>query len=446
MDYIPHTREDIRYMLDVLGLKSIDELFVDIPGSLKLSRELEIPNGITEMELNRTLKEIAELNVTSNRFLWFLGGGCYRHFVPQALNEISHREEFYTSYTPYQAELSQGTLQVLFEFQTLLCDLLCMDVVNDSMYDGATASAEAMFMACDITKRDRILVARSLHPEYRMVLKTYAEAKGIEIIEVPFDRDSGMLDVETIDRFANTSAGLIFQNPNFFGVIESPESFEAILHNAKAMVIPVIIEPFSLILIKPPGEYSADIVCGDLQSFGLGMRYGGPSAGFLSTRIEYIRRLPGRIVGMTSDAEGKPAYAFVLQTREQHIRRASATSNICSNEALCAMKVAIYLSLLGEEGLRDIALTCYKLAGIARKELGSYFSGFSFNEFLVPLNRDSSDVRSALKDKGIIVLDPSRWYPELNSTILVTFTEMNREEDVYKLIEETMPYVRRFSF
>ncbi|MBC7319167.1 aminomethyl-transferring glycine dehydrogenase subunit GcvPA [bacterium] len=446
MDYIPHTAEDIRYMFDVLGLKSIDELFVDIPDNLRLSRELNIPNGITEIELTRTLKEIAKLNTTSSRFLWFLGGGCYRHFVPQALNEISHRQEFYTSYTPYQAELSQGTLQVLFEFQTLLCDLLCMDVVNDSMYDGATASAEAMFMACDITKRNRVLVAMSLHPEYRMVLKTYAEAKGIEIIEVPFDKDSGMLDIEMIDKFADTSAGLIFQNPNFFGVIEDPESFESILHNAEALVIPVIIEPFSLVLFKPPGEYRADIVCGDLQSFGLGMRFGGPSAGFLSTRMEYIRRLPGRIVGMTNDAEGKPAYAFVLQTREQHIRRASATSNICSNEALCAVKVAIYLSLLGEEGLKDIALNCYRLASIARKELGNYFSGFSFNEFLVPLNRNSSEVRDILKDKRILVLDPSKWYPELNDAILVTFTEMNREEEVYKLIEETKPYVRGFSF
>ncbi len=446
MDYIPHTKEDIRYMLDVLGLDSIDELFEDIPSNIRLDRELYIPSGITEIELTRILKEIAKLNSTSSRFLWFLGGGCYRHFIPQALNEVIHREEFYTSYIPYQAELSQGTLQVLFEFQTLICNLLGMDVVNDSMYDGATASAEAMFMACDITKRNRILVAKSLHPEYRMVIKTYAEAKGIEVIDVPFDKDSGMLDIETVNRFADTSAGLIFQNPNFFGVIEEPESFEPLIHNAKALVIPVIVEPFSLAIIKPPGEYNADIVSGELQSFGLGMRYGGPSAGFISTKMEYVRRLPGRIVGMTNDAEGKIAYAFVLQTREQHIRRASATSNICSNEALCAMKVAIYLSLLGEKGLKDIALTCYKLASIARKELGSYFSGFSFNEFLVPLNRKGSEVRDILKDKGILVLDPSRWYSELSDSILVTFTEMNKEEEVYKLIEETKRYVRGFTF
>lgn len=446
MDYIPHTKEDIRYMLDILGLNSIDELFEDIPSSLKLNKDLDIPSGITEIELTRIIKELTSLNHTSDRFLWFLGGGCYRHFIPQALNEVIHREEFYTSYTPYQAELSQGTLQVLFEFQTLMCDLLNMDVVNDSMYDGATASAEAMFMACDITKRSRVLVARSLHPEYRMVIKTYAEAKGIEILEVPFDKDSGMLDLGVIDKFADTSACLIFQNPNFFGVIEDPESFVAILHNTKSLVIPVIIEPFSLALVKPPGEYNADIVCGDLQPFGLGMRYGGPSAGFLATKMEYIRRLPGRIVGMTNDAEGKPAYAFVLQTREQHIRRASATSNICSNEALCAMKVAMYLSLLGEEGLKDIALTCYRLASIARKELGSYFSGFTFNEFLVPLNKGASDVRNTLMEKGILVLDLSKWYPELKDAILVTFTEMNREEEIYKLVEEIKPYVRGFSF
>ncbi|MCX7795835.1 MAG: aminomethyl-transferring glycine dehydrogenase subunit GcvPA [bacterium] len=446
MDYIPHTKEDIRYMLDVLGLDSIDELFEDIPNSIKLNRELDIPDGITEVELTRNLRDIASLNLIASKFLWFLGGGCYRHFIPQALNEVIRREEFYTSYTPYQAELSQGTLQALFEFQTLICDLLGMDVANDSMYDGATASAEAMFMACDITKRDRILVARSLHPEYRITIETYAKAKGIEVIEVPFDKSSGMLDIDVVNKFADRSSGLIFQNPNFFGVIEDPESFESMLHNVEALVIPVIVEPFSLALIKPPGEYKADIVCGDLQSFGLGMRYGGPSAGFLSTKIEYIRRLPGRIVGLTNDAEGKLAYAFVLQTREQHIRRASATSNICSNEALCAIKIVIYLSLLGEEGLKDIALTCYKLADIARKKLGSYFTGFSFNEFLVPLNKNSSEVRDILRKKNILVLDPSRWYPELDNTILVTFTEMNREEEIYRLIEEIEPYVRRFSF
>lgn len=445
MDYIPHSKEDIRYMLDVLGLESIDELFLDIPNSLKLNRELDIPEGITEIELVRILKETASTNITSDKFLWFLGGGCYRHFVPQALNEISHRQEFYTSYTPYQAELSQGTLQALFEFQTLLCDLLRMDVTNDSMYDGATASAEAMFMACDITKRSRVLVARSLHPEYRMVLKTYAEPRGIEIIEIPYDKVSGMLDIGSIEEFIQSSACIIFQNPNFFGIIENPELFEPLVHKTGALLIPVIVEPFSLALIKPPGEYGADIACGDLQSFGLGMRFGGPSAGFLATKIDYIRRLPGRIVGMTNDMEGKRAYAFVLQTREQHIRRASATSNICSNEALCAIKVAIYLSLIGEEGLKDIALTCYQLANTVRKATGSYFSGLTFNELLIPLNTSSKDVRDVLRERGILVLDISKWYPEFEDTILVTFTEMNKEDEVNRFIEEIRPYVRKFS-
>jgi len=443
MDYIPHSKEDIHYILDVLGLKSIDELFVDIPDDLKLNRDLNIPEGITEIELTRILKRMADLNHTSDKFLWFLGGGCYRHFIPQALNEVIHREEFYTSYTPYQAELSQGTLQVLFEFQTLICDLLHMDVTNDSMYDGATASAEAMFMACDITKRNRVLVARSLHPEYRMVIKTYAESRGIEIIEIPYDKDSGMLDIEMIERSIQDSACLIFQIPNFFGIIEDPRTFEPLVHKSGALLIPVIIEPFSLALIKPPGEYRADIACGELQPFGLGMRYGGPSAGFLATKMDYIRRLPGRIVGMTNDAEGKTAYAFVLQTREQHIRRASATSNICSNEALCAMKVAVYLSLLGEEGLKASSLVCHHLANIVRKEVGNYFAGPHFNELLIPLNRGSSEVRNILKEKGILVLDPSRWYKELDDAILVAFTEMNREDEVYRFLEEIKQYVRR---
>ncbi len=445
MDYIPHSKEDIRYMLDALGLESIDELFLDIPNNLKLKEELDIPEGITEIELVKILKGIASLNITSDKFLWFLGGGCYRHFIPQALNEVSHRQEFYTSYTPYQAELSQGTLQTLFEFQTLLCNLLHMDVTNDSMYDGATASTEAMFMACDLTKRSRVLVARSLHPEYKMVLKTYAESRGIEIIEIPYDKDSGLLDIEVMGKFIQNSACIIFQNPNFFGIIENPELFEPLVHNVGALLIPVIVEPFSLALIKPPGEYKADIACGDLQSFGLGMRFGGPSAGFLATKIDYIRRLPGRIVGMTNDKDGKRVYAFVLQTREQHIRRASATSNICSNEALCAIKVAIYLSLIGEKGLKDIALTCYQLTNTVRKALGSYFSAHSFNELLIPLSANSSEVRDILRERGIFVLDISKWYPELKDTILATFTEMNSKEEVNRFIEEIMPYVRGFS-
>jgi len=445
MDYIPHLPEDIRHMLEALGLDSVDQLFSDIPDNLKLNKEIDIPGSINEIELTRIIREISNLNKTSEDFLWFLGGGCYRHFVPQALNEISHRQEFYTSYTPYQAELSQGTLQTFFEFQTLICDLLQMEVTNDTMYDGATATAEAMFMACSITKKNKVLVGRSLHPEYRMVLNTYARARGINIVEVPFDGDSGRLSLESLDNLLDDSACLIFQTPNFFGVIEDPDLFEPLVHSRDAFLIPVIVEPLSLALIKPPGEYNADIACGDLQSFGLGMRFGGPSAGFLATSMKYIRRLPGRIVGMTEDAEGRVSYAFVLQTREQHIRRASATSNICSNEALCAIKVAIYLSLLGKDGLKDLALLNHHLADLAYKELRSYFDGPFFNEFLISLDSPSSKVRNILKDKNILTLDISRWYPELDRSILVTFTEINRKDDIYTLIEEIKPYVRKIS-
>lgn len=445
MDYIPHLPEDIRYMLETLRLDSIGQLFSDIPDNLKLNRELEIPKGINELELARLIKKISKLNRASGEFLWFLGGGCYRHFIPQALNEVTHRQEFYTSYTPYQAELSQGTLQIFFEFQTLICDLLQMEVTNDTMYDGATATVEAIFMACDITKRNKVLVARSLHPEYRIVIHTYAKPKGINIVEIPFDKNSGRLSLEYLDNLLDNSACLVFQTPNFFGVIEDPEQFESLVHNKGAFLIPVIVEPLSLALIKPPGEYNADIACGDLQSFGLGMRFGGPSAGFLATSMKYIRRLPGRIVGMTNDAEGKECYAFVLQTREQHIRRASATSNICSNEALCAIKVTMFLSLLGEKGLKDLAIRNHHLANLAYKELGSYFDSPFFNELLVQLNRNSKEVRDILKEKGILTLDLSRWYPEINDGILLTFTEMNTEEEVYRLIEEIKPYVRRLS-
>lgn len=445
MDYIPHLPEDIRYMLEVLNLDSIEGLFSDIPDNLKLNKDINIPKGINEIELTRLLKKISNLNKTSEDFLWFLGGGCYRHFIPQVLNELSHRQEFYTAYTPYQPELSQGILQIFFEFQTLICDLLQMEVTNDTMYDGATATAEAMFMACDITKKNKVLVARSLHPEYRMVLNTYARPKGINIIEIPFCGDSGRLSLEHLENLLDDSACLIFQNPNFFGVIEDPTLFEQLVHNKGALLIPVIVEPFSLALIKPPGEYNADIACGDLQSFGLGMRFGGPTAGFLATSMKYIRRLPGRIVGMTNDTEGKVCYAFVLQTREQHIRRASATSNICSNEALCAVKVTIYLSLLGEDGLKDFALFNHHLANLAYRELGSQFNAPFFNELLISLNRPSSEVIDILKEKNILTLDISRWYPELDKSILLTFTELNTEEELYTLIKEIKPYVRSVS-
>jgi glycine dehydrogenase subunit 1 len=441
MDYIPLSEEDIRFILGTLGLEDIGELFSDIPKEVKLKRDLNLHRGINEVELIRTIEDLSRLNRTTSDYLWFAGGGCYRHFIPQALNEVSHRQEFYTSYTPYQPELSQGTLQSLFEYQTMLCSLLEMEVTNDSMYDGATATAEAMFMACDINKKHKVLVARSLHPEYRSVLNTYAVSRDIVIEEVPFNPSTGRVDDIILERKLDGVSCFIFQNPNFFGVIEDTELLKEIVHSKDSFLVPVIVEPLSLAILSPPGEYEADIACGDLQSFGLGMRFGGPTAGFLATKKIYIRRLPGRIVGLTNDLNGKPAYAFVLQTREQHIRRASATSNICSNEALCAIKVAIYLSLMGEKNLKSLAWRNYNLALMVYNEFGSYFNSPFFNEFLVRTRVPASEVKSLLKKKRIMVLDPSRWYEELHDAILLTFTEMNTELEVRSLVEELKPYV-----
>ena len=404
MDYIPLSENDIRFMLDALGLNNIKELFSEIPEEIKLKRDLNLSQGLTEIELAKAIKDLAKLNKTISDYFWFAGGGCYRHFVPQALNEVSHRQEFYTAYTPYQPELSQGTLQALFEYQTMVCNLLQMEVTNDSMYDGATATAEAMFMVCDITKGKKVLVARSLHPEYRTILNTYARSRDITIEEIPFDSRTGRVDTVPLERALIDSSCFIFQTPNFFGVIEDSELLEDLVHKRDSFLIPVILEPLSLAILKPPGEYNADITCGDLQSFGLGMRFGGPTSGFLATKMKYIRRLPGRIVGLTNDLGGNTAYAFVLQTREQHIKRASATSNICSNETLCAIKVAIYLSLMGEDNLKSLAWTNYNLALMTYNEFGSYFDAPLFNEFLVPVKTSVSEVKNLLKKEGFIVL------------------------------------------
>ncbi|MGB9681845.1 MAG: aminomethyl-transferring glycine dehydrogenase subunit GcvPA [bacterium] len=441
MDYIPLSEEDIKFILDTLGLEDIDSLFSDIPKEIKLQRVMNLPSGIKEIELVKVIEDLSRMNKTTSNYLWFVGGGCYRHFIPQALNEVSHRQEFYTSYTPYQPELSQGTLQALFEYQSMLCSLLQMEVTNDSIYDGATATVEAMFMASDITKRRKVLVARSLHPEYRTILNTYAISKDIVIEEVPFDHSTGRIEMNILGEKIKDASCFIFQTPNFFGVVEDVMVLKEIVHREGALLVPVIVEPLSLAILKPPGEYEADITSGDLQSFGLGMRFGGPTVGFLATKKAYIRRLPGRIVGLTNDSEGKPAYAFVLQTREQHIRRASATSNICSNEALCAIKVAIYLSLMGEENLKSLAWRNYNLALIAHNELGSYFDAPFFNEFLVRVKDFAPKVKNLLRRKGIMILDPSRWYPELQDAVLLTFTEMNTASEVELLVEEIRSYV-----
>ncbi|KAF0134919.1 MAG: glycine dehydrogenase subunit 1 [Candidatus Saganbacteria bacterium] len=377
--------------------------FNDVPESVKLKHALSLPDGLSEPELLNDLENLSQKNIkaASN-----LGAGCYNHFIPSALKHIVGRSEFYTAYTPYQAEASQGTLQVIYEYQSLICALTAMDVANASMYDGATALAEAVLLALRHTGRNKVLVSSALHPNHRKALKTYAASAEFEIEEVPFDNKSG----KTIDVGIDKScAAYIISQPNFFGCIEDVLSLADKAHAAGALFI-VSVDPISLGILKPPGEYGADIVVGEGQSLGNARNFGGPGLGIFTVKNTLIRQIPGRLVGKTVDLEGKQGYTLTLQTREQHIRRERAPSNICSNEALCALAACVYLSLMGKNGLKKVAEICLRKSNKLKKELGSPFSAPTFKEFVTKAN------------KGISL---KQFYPELKDYFLVCSTELS---------------------
>jgi len=442
VSYLPHTTADRETMLKNIGITDPAELFADVPNSVRLDRPLNIPGPFSEMELMQHMQTLAALNAHTGEYVSFLGGGVYDHYIPEVVNHLVSRSEFYTAYTPYQAEISQGTLQAIFEYQTMICQLTGMEVSNASMYDGASAAAEGVLMACDLTRRNRVLVARSVHPEYRETLATYLNPRGIEIDEIPLaDGCCSMAGLATmLDQ--TVVAAVLVQHPNFFGHLEPVARIGELVQGAGAMYITVV-DPLSLGLLQPPAEYGADIVVGDGQPLGNPMSFGGPHLGFLACTERSMRRLPGRLVGMTRDTQNRRGFVLTLQAREQHIRRDRATSNICSNQALCALAATIYLTALGPGGLRQVAEMCLQKASYAHQLLSGIhgvkpaFGQPFFKEFVLQLDHPPEEVITRLAQKGILAGVPiGRWYPEYTDHMLVAFTEKRTKSDIQRLVTE----------
>lgn len=441
MRFMPHTEADTRSMLDTIGVASVAELIAHVPENLRASAKLALAPGMSEQEVAAELAALAAENAGANGFISFLGGGYYRHYVPAAVRSIISRAEFATSYTPYQAEASQGTTQAIFEFQTLITQLTGLDVANASMYDGASAAAEAVLMARRIMpKRNVVALSRALWPDYRATIRTYLSAlKGVEIVEIPFDAQSGRLDLAALSHAANDKLLCVVAGyPNGFGIIEPLGEIARIAHAAGALAISVIAEGLALGLLKAPGDLGADIAVGEGQSFGLPLQYGGPGLGFMAARIAHLRQMPGRLVGQTRDAAGNRAFTLTLATREQHIRRERATSNICTNHSLCALAATVYLSLMGRRGLRELAERNVELAHQAHEalvaaKLHPRFSGPFFNEFVMNVPRAAAVLGAAEQRKVLAGLPMADDYPELGDAILISVTEMNRIDDIDRL-------------
>ena len=436
MRYIPHTQADVRRMLEAIGSRTVEELFAAIPEAVRLKRELDLPAPMAEQQLLKRLTALAEKNDSATRTPSFLGGGVYHHYAPQAINQLLLRSEFYTAYTPYQAEVAQGTLQAIFEFQTLIAQLLGLEVANASLYDGGSALAEAVLMAGRLRRRKRLIIARSVNPQYRRIVQTYIQHLDWEIVEIPFGAD-GRVDAGLLAAALDDEAACVaVQSPNYFGVVEDLGRIAETVKRTEALLVTCFTEALAYALLKPPGAFGADIVCGEGQSFGLPMGFGGPHIGLFATSRKFVRNLPGRLCGQTVDAEGRRGYVLTLSTREQHIRREKATSNICTNQALCALANTIYLSLLGKRGLVELARINLDLAASARERLcridgiEPVFSGPTFNEFVIRTGRPAAEVLAGLSDRLHGGIDISSDYPELPEAILVTVTENNTIEEI----------------
>lgn len=440
MSYIPLSDKDKKEMLAKVGVSSPEELFRSIPENLKLNRELNLPSSLTESELVHYFESIEKKN-NYTEFLSFLGAGAYNHFIPAIVDYLSSRGEFISPYTPYQPEVSQGTLQIIFEFQTLICQLTGMDVVNASLYDGASGAAEAVLMADRLRGKSKVLVARTLHPQYRRVIETYTRNLGIKVEEIRYT-DRGEVDFEDLEKHLDEQTNaVVFQSPNFLGIIENIRKISDLAHSHQALSIVVVAEPVSLGLLEAPGHLGADIVTGEGQSFGIPLSFGGPYLGFMGCLEEFIRQFPGRIVGQTEDVEGKRGFVLTLSTREQHIRRERATSNICTNQALCALRATIFLETLGKNGLKELAWQNIQKAHYALKKLSQVkgikrkFNGNSFNEFVLEFSKGWTEVKKILMKKGIIGgLGLENDYPELQNCVLFCVTEMFKKEEIDRLV------------
>jgi glycine dehydrogenase subunit 1 len=442
MRYIPNSPEERQEMLSKIGLSSADELFRSIPADVLLNRKLKVTEPLAENEVIREMENFAETNVASRKTS-FLGGGVYSHFSPTVVDHLIQRSEFFTSYTPYQPEVTQGTLQYIFEFQTLVCQLTGMEVANASMYDGSTSMAEAFLMAQRVTGRDKVLVAETVHPEYLQVAETYTQHGDLKLETIGFEENSGRILSDDLDKLDKETAAIVIQSPNFFGCIEDLEKIAEQAHEVGALLIVVVTEAISFGLLKTPGSCGADIVVGEGQSFGIPMSYGGPHVGLFACRQKFVRKMPGRLAGVAYDKDGNRGFVLTLSTREQHIRRDKATSNICTNQGLIALAATVYMETMGKKGLQEVAVQNVQKAAYAAKKI-SELEGFSltfnspkFNEFVVTGPENAEILLEKLsKEKNILGgIALSKYYDNRPNDFLVCVTETNTKGQIDSLVD-----------
>lgn len=431
--YLPHTEEEIQKMLETIGLKRVEDLFRMVPKEHRLSKPLHLSEPLSEPDLIQHLKGLQAPMMSS-----FLGAGAYHHFIPAVVSNLVSRSEFYTAYTPYQPEISQGTLQAIFEYQTLMCQLTGMEVSNASLYDGASSLAEAVLMAYRLTRRKKVLLSQALHPEYRRVIQTYIDPNQQEIVLIPYQQGEGRTDEKVLFDLLNEEvSAVVIQSPNFFGVVENLHPIGKKVHDSGGLMIVGFSEAVAYGILQPPGILGADIVAGEGQSLGIPISYGGPYLGIFTTRERFVRNMPGRLVGETIDLEGKRGFVLTLATREQHIRRERATSNICTNEGLCALMATVFLSCLGREGVKELAIMNLSKTEYAKKVISRIrgcklnFTASTFNEFVLQIEKEPEEVLEKLRKVKILGGVPlAKFYPDLDHHLLVTVTEMNRKEEI----------------
>ena len=447
MRYIPTTPEEREHMLRVIGVRSVEDLFADVPEAVRLRRPLRLRPALSDPEVVRLLRSLADHNGHADRLTCFAGAGAYDHFIPPAVWQLVGRGEFLTAYTPYQAEIMQGELQATYEYQTMVCELLGMEVANASMYDGASALGEAVVMARDLTRRDRVVLSQAVHPEYRQVVRTYTEPLGIRVVE--WRHESGLTppDPRAVD---GSTAAVVVQHPNFFGCLEDVRAWAELAHGAGALLVVACADPLAFGLLEPPGTLGADIVAAEGQPLGNPLNFGGPYLGIVATREQFVRRMPGRLVGATVDRHGRRGFVLTLQTREQHIRREKATSNICTNEALNALAAAVYLSLLGPQGVRQVAELCVRKAHYLKSRIAELpgfhlaFPGPTFHEFVVRTPRSGDALARALAREGFLGGVPlGRFYRGFRDALLVCVTESRTREEMDTFVAALERAVRR---
>ncbi|HNW81848.1 MAG TPA: aminomethyl-transferring glycine dehydrogenase subunit GcvPA [bacterium] len=441
MRYLPITEKERREMLTKIGVNSVEDLFSPLPKNVLLKKELNLPDARSEMEIEREMKRLGKLN-SGTEMLSFLGGGYYRHHSPAIIDQLLLRSEFYTAYTPYQPEVSQGTLQVIFEFQTMISTLFGMDVANASMYDGATAAAEAVMMAAKLSKKGKkVLIASTMNPQYIATVKTYVEFLVEKVEMLDMDAKTGMISDSELAKIDEETICVLFQYPNYFGVIENLQKIAAKTKEKGTLLIPVVAEATSLGILATPGDLDADIAVGEGQAFGIPLNFGGPGVGLFTCKEKLSRKMPGRLVGQTLDKNGNKCYVLTLSAREQHIKREKATSNICSNQGLMATAASMYLATMGKNGLREVALMNLKRAEYLKKKIASEtackiaFSGHTYNEFTILVPGIAEKILKELEKEGVLGGIPAaKYYPELDNAIIVNTTEVHTYEELDRFV------------